>query len=208
MEKMSITRALAEKKLLEKRISKVISQSQFVSSAKNSSKDVTKGLTKEDFIKDAKASLQGIKDLIERNSKISTAIAISNATSDIEVAGGQYKVAEAIARKNNIELERELLNNIRYQLGNAKDNVEMKNHQVEQKLEQMIVAMVGKENAKNVTEETKKFSEQYLADNEFSIVDGVGAEKLVAEMEKEIDEFMFEIDFALSTHNSLTEIEI
>ena len=168
---MSITRALAEKKLLEKRIGKAILQSQFVSSAKNSSKDVTKGLTKEEFIKDAKASLQSIKDLIERNSKISTAIAISNATSDIEVAGVKYKVAEAIARKNNIELERDLVNNIKHQLGNAKDNVEIKNYQVEQKLEQMIVAMVGKENAKNITEETKKFSEQYLADNEFSIVD-------------------------------------
>ena len=38
--------------------------------------------------------------------------------------------------------------------------------------------------------------------------DGLGAEKLISEMEKEIDEFMFEIDFALSTNNSLTEIEI
>ena len=70
MEKMSITRALAEKKLLEKRIEKTIKQSKFVTVARNGSKDVTKGNSKEDFKKEAKASLQSVKDLMERNNNL------------------------------------------------------------------------------------------------------------------------------------------
>ena len=208
MKKMSITRALAELKLLDKRISKSIGQAKFVTFAKDNSKDVVRGLSKEDYNKEAKATLQSIKDLIERRSKIASAIAISNATQDIDVAGKKYKVVEAITRKNNIQHEEELLGQLKSQLANANYNIENNNKNVNDKLQQILLTMVGKDNAKNMTEETIKISEQYRKDNEYSLVDGLGAEKLISEMEKEIDEFMFEIDFALSTNNSLTEIEI
>ena len=154
MKKMSITRALAELKLLDKRISKSIGQAKFVTFAKDNSKDVVRGLSKEDYNKEAKATLQSIKDLIERRSKIASAIAISNATQDIDVAGKKYKVVEAITRKNNIQHEEELLGQLKSQLANANYNIENNNKNVNDKLQQILLTMVGKDNAKNMTEET------------------------------------------------------
>ena len=208
MEQMSITRALAEKKLLDKRIEKTISQAKFVTFAKSNSKDVEKNITKEDYCKDAKATLQSIKDLIDRKSRIDSAIAVSNATTNIEICGVTTTVAEAISRKNNIEFERGLLNSLKTQLANAKYSVDARNQDVESKLQTLLVSMVGKENTKNMSEEAMKISAQYLSDNEFAIVDGVDAKKLVESMEKEIDEFLFNVDFCLSTSNTLSTIEI
>lgn len=208
MEKMSITRALAEKKLLDKRIEKTINQAKFVTFAKSNSKDVEKNMTKEDYCKDAKATLQSIRDLIDRKSKIDSAIAVSNATTNVEICGVTTTVAEAISRKNNIDFERALLTSLKRQLSSARDSIEIRNHDVESKLQTLLVSMVGKENTKNMSEEAMKISAQYLSDNEFAIVDGVGAEKLIESMEKEIDEFLFNVDFCLSTSNTLTMIEI
>ena len=208
MEKMSITRALAEVKLLDKRIEKTIGQSKFVTYAKSNCDNVSSNVTKEDYNKSAKASLQSIKDLIERKSRIQSAIAVSNATEQIEVAKAKYSVAEAIYRKNSIDNEKLLLKHLRHQLTDAKDNVEYRNEEVNNKLQNILITMVGKDNVKSTSVEANSMSKQYLADNEFSLVDGLGAEKVIEDMEKEIDEFLFEIDFSLSTHNSLTEIEI
>ena len=208
MEKMSITRALAEVKLLDKRIEKTIGLSKFVTYAKSNCDNVSSNVTKEDYNKSAKASLQSIKDLIERKSRIQSAIAVSNATEQIEVAKAKYSVAEAIYRKNSIDNEKLLLKHLRHQLTDAKDNVEYRNEEVNNKLQNILITMVGKDNVKSTSVEANSMSKQYLADNEFSLVDGLGAEKVIEDMEKEIDEFLFEIDFSLSTHNSLTEIEI
>ena len=208
MEKMSITRALAEVKLLDKRIEKTIGQSKFVTYAKSNCDNVSSNVTKEDYNKSAKASLQSIKDLIERKSRIQSAIAVSNATEQIEVAKAKYSVAEAIYRKNSIDNEKLLLKHLRHQLTDAKDSVEYRNEEVNNKLQNILITMVGKDNVKSTGVEANSMSKQYLADNEFSLVDGLGAEKVIEDMEREIDEFLFEIDFSLSTHNSLTEIEI
>ena len=208
MEKMSITRALAEKKLLDKRIEKTISQAKFVTFAKSNSKDVEKNITKEDYCKDAKATLQSIKDLIDRKSKIDSAIAVSNATTNVEICGVTTTVAEAISRKNNIDFERALLNALKSQLAESKYRTDVRNQEVESKLQTLLVSMVGKENTKNMSDEAMKISAQYLSDNEFAIVDGVDAKKLVESLEKEIDEFLFNVDFCLSTSNTLSTIEI
>lgn len=208
MEQMSITRALAEKKLLDKRIEKTISQAKFVTFAKSNSKDVEKNITKEDYCKDAKATLQSIKDLIDRKSKIDSAISVSNATTNVEICGVTTTVAEAISRKNNIDFERALLNALKSQLTESKYRTDVRNQEVESKLQTLLVSMVGKENTKNMSEEAMKISAQYLSDNEFAIVDGVDAEKLIESMEKEIDEFLFNVDFCLSTSNTLSTIEI
>lgn len=208
LETMSITRALAEVKLLDKRIEKTISQASFVTHAKASQKNVSKNVTKEQFENQSKASLQSVRDLIDRRSRIKSAIAVSNATVDVVVSDKKYKVAEAIARKNSIEHEQLLVFQIRSQLSRAKSRMEEQNDSVNRKLQELLISMVGKDNVKNASEESNKMANQYLADNEYELVDGLNAELLAMELEEEIDDFLFEVDFALSQSNTLTEIEI
>lgn len=57
MEKMLVTQALNEIKLLDGRISRAIDTGNFVAAAKLSESKVTSTITKDDFTKNAKASM-------------------------------------------------------------------------------------------------------------------------------------------------------
>lgn len=209
MEKMNITKALAEIKLLDKRIEKEISNASFVTYAKNSATKVKNGtLTKEEFSKKAKASYQSITDMIARRNKIKSAIAVSNATNIVKVADKEYSVTEAITRKNTIESEKELIQQMKWQYNNSNGSRISENEVVNKNLQNLLVAMVGKDNAKNMSDEASKISTQYLSEHEFDIVDPVGVLELVESLEKEIDEFLADVDYALSYNNAITEIEI
>lgn len=205
---ISITRALAEMKLLKKRIDKSILKANLVTCAKSSSDNITKDMSKDDFRKNARAKLQSIQDLIDRLNKIQSAVAINNATQKVLVADKEYTVAEAINRKNTIEYEKELVDKLEYQLISSRNTVDMNNEVVEQRLQELMNTMVGKDSANNTSKEALKMGEQYREDNEYAIVDGLNSEALIEEMREEIDEFLFEVDFALSTSNTMNEIEI
>lgn len=207
---MNITRALAEIKLLGKRIDKQVGNINFVSYAKSGSDCLmNRGIKKKDFKQEAKADLQSITDLIGRRTLIKSAIAISNANTTIKVADGEYTVTEAITRKNNIEAEMELVDTLKYQLINAENKVEDLNRNVEASLQSILETLASKDNAKSLSEESAKMREQYMKDNEYSLVEGMDdARNLIERMEEEIDTFMFEVDFALSQSNTLTEIDI
>lgn len=79
MEKMLVTQALNELKLLDDRINKAINDAVLVIAAKRSEKKVNPNLTKEDFEIRAKAGYQSVLDLIERRKKIKAAVVTSNA---------------------------------------------------------------------------------------------------------------------------------
>ncbi len=207
-DKITITRALPELKLLDKRIGKLISNSRFVDLYQNR-KDLAIGsaVTKEVFEKNSSSSMKSITDLIERRKKIKSAILISNASVKVKIGEKEYTVIEAIERKNSISYEQSLLETMKAQLANVKSQIDRQKPQLEAAVRDML--------EKNLEGDTKPSKEDYertanpfLEANELNILDPCKIEEKIADLDKSIDEFLSEVDAALTESNSRTEIEV
>lgn len=209
MEKMLVTQGLNELKTLDSRIYKAISSAEFISAAKLSDEKVNPTKTKEKFIKDAKASLDSIKDLIERREKIKAAIIESNAKTFVDVCGEKMSVAKAIDTKEAIEYHRQLLSTMMSQLAKAKSTVEIKNKEMESKVDKLIETAIGKESKTNIKQEDyDAIAKPYRAANEYAVVDPCNVETLIAKEDEYIDQFLSTVDQILQVSNCITTIEI
>jgi len=205
--KMSIHRALAEIKMLDKRIERSI-QSVLVGSKKKSAECVTNTtLTKDKFIETVKANYQSVNDLIERRTQIKRLIVLSNATTNVEVGGVTRTIAETIEYKKIIENKKQLLNQMISQYNSHMANVNRQNENVERNLENQIEAMLGSDK-QSKTSELDGFMNQYKAQNEWEIVDGLKIEEEIQKLQTEIEDFETNVDYILSESNSITTIDV
>lgn len=205
--KITITRALREIKLIDKRIRNKISSSHFVACKKGSSEKVNRIYTIEEYSQNAESNFQSIIDLIERRKIIKSKISISNAKKTVKIAGKKYIKSEAIERKNSIEYEKELLDELKKQYRNAVSKMNYKNEEVQERLDQLMIQMVGKDK-KDLAKENEAVAKVFRDQNEYSLVDPLKIEDIISKMEKEIDDFEAEVDFVLSEANSMDTIEV
>lgn len=206
MRKMTITEALVELKLLDKRITKADMEDWCICQPKSSKKTML-GESIEDYEKNTKARLQSIKDLIAERASIKKAIVKSNAETIVEVGETKMTVAEAIEYKTSIEYEKKLLQSLQKSKADA---VKLK-VSCSVKLDNEINSIIGKiaESGKdNLSEEQKNFTESYRQLNEAVIIDPIDVDKEIAGLETKIDSFEQNIDVALSVSNATTVIEI
>lgn len=207
MVKYSINRALAELKLLDKKITKGIDASCFIGAKKNSSDyESLTHKTKGDFEEIVKSSFNSIKDLISNRKAIKEAIVNSNAVTKVMISGKEYTVASAIERKASINYEKNLLSEMERQYRNIISSVNSKNELMERNLDSQLSAMLGSD--KNKSDESNAFSEGYRKQNGWDVIDPINLYKVIKELRDEIEDFESEVDYVLSTSNSLTEIEI
>ena len=205
-EKMLVTKALNELKLLDARINRAIVDGEFVAAAKTAEKKVTPSVTKEDFTTSALSSYQSVLDLIERRSKIKSAIVASNAITEVEVAGEKMTVAEAIERKISIDYETKLLRTLKTQFGNAKSTAVTQNVLLEDRIDKYIEAMLGKE-AKAKKDDFTEMIEPIRTANEYSLVDPLKIEEKINALSERIENFNSEVDAVLQVSNCVTWIE-
>ncbi len=105
--KLTITRALSELKLLDKRIRKEIEAAYFVAGVQKKKKII--GMyTKEEFSSRSQGEVDSIQSMTERRKIIKSAIVNSNARTMVTIVGNTMAVAEAIERKTSIEYEETL----------------------------------------------------------------------------------------------------
>ena len=207
-EKMTIHKALAELKVLDKRIVEAMSDATFVANKKNNQEKVY-GQTPDAFNKSAFAAYDKISDLIKRRNAIKSAINVSNATTKVEIGGVSYTVVEAIDKKNHgMEFYVELRDYMVNQWNRAKIEMEKNNSQLQAKAEKFTTDMMGgKENAVK-GEDYDACVNTYIKSNSVEMLDPIGIEKKIAELDDMINSFMPEVDAALSVSNALTTIEI
>lgn len=204
MTQISVTRALAECKVLNDRIERATRQSVFVTVTVGGK--TTNGQPVQEAIQNMVANLQQVKDLIARRQKVKSAIIVSNSQTSVVVNGVTMTVAEAIERKGSIDKERALLSVLQQQLGQARAVTERNNVQMQGRIDTMLQAAVGKER-KASEEELAAISKPYTASNITAPLDPNGLEALINKMDEEINGFLFEVDFSLSESNSKTMIE-
>ncbi|MCX7746939.1 MAG: hypothetical protein N2645_08635 [Clostridia bacterium] len=204
--KLTITRALSELKLLDKRIRKEIEAAYFVAGVQKKKK-IMSLFTKEEFTKRTLGDMDSIRSLIERRKTIKSAIVNSNAKTRVTIAGMAITVAEAIERKTSIEYEKELLQKMKKRYQTVYNEVEKANTQVKEKLDILLENNFGKDIKASVTD-VEAISKPYLEQNEWELVDPLGIVDSMQKLEKEIDVFEHEVDFILSESNTITTIEI
>lgn len=202
---ISIHRALAELKLLDKRIIKSISDApSFCVPIKNGDKTVGKD-SLDEYKKKVEGNLDSTLALIERREQIKAKIMYSNAVTKVKVAGKEMTVAEAIEKKNNLKYKKLFLDRLKKDLYLANNQIEDNNSELSDRLESFLKATLGDNPSKK---EIESVSDLFMDRNELKLYDPIGIEKKIEELEEEIDGFVMEVDFVLSESNSKTTIEI
>lgn len=200
-QQMSISQALVELKLLKSRILKCNNVSYVAVKTKTKTVDVA------DFTKNAKASLQSYKDLLNRYNVIRSKVVVSNATTRVSVAGVEYTVAEAVERKRSIEMEKSMLGVLRSQFKTATADIESHQKAQQERLDKLLLQELGKDSKTNV-DVVDALTETFLKNNKAELIDPLGLQEVVTNMEKSIQDFESNVDWVLSESNGRTQITV
>jgi hypothetical protein len=203
---MSITRGLAELKLLDKRIEKAIHSTNYAGACVGK-KPITPYTSNEQFENEVRSAYQSVQDLINRRQTIKSAIVDSNAKTVVKIGETEMTVAEAIERKSSIEYDKTLLGKLKSDYNNTLVQIERHNENVNNKLDKHLETIFGKD-GKDKTGEMESVSKAFKAENEAKLVDPLKIKEVIDKLEYEIDEFENECDFVLSESNTITKITI
>lgn len=208
-EKMTVHKALCELKTLDARIQKGIQQNPFVFANKHANSKVA-GVNVGDYCNEIQASYQSVNGLIARRDAIKRAVTLSNATVTVIIGGKEYTVAEAIELKNHgIPLRQMLLKKLDSDNRRARMEADKNNGDVlEMRADEYVKSLYGNVDMKGASDEIKKVRADFIAAQTMEIVDPIRVTEEMARLEKEINDFMVEIDSALSVSNALAELEI
>ena len=207
-ETMTVHKALAELKILDSRIGDAILSGDFVITKKNN-QDKVRGKTVAEFTADAKSAYDKATDLIKRRNAIKDAVNVSNANTTVKIGDQEYTVVQAIDKKNHgMDFFKSLRDTMVEQLAKAKTDLERNNDSLQQKAEQFVTGLMGNKDAKTNGDEFDASVRTYIKSNSMELIDPVGLEKRIEELDSMITAFMTEIDAALSVSNALTTIEI
>lgn len=208
-EKMSVHKALCELKTLDSRIQKNIQQAVFVFANKHANNKIS-GVSIGEYSAEVKAAYQSVTDLIARRDAIKRAVTLSNASVKVVIGGKEYTVAEAIEMKNHgIPLLQLLLKKLENDNQRARREADNNNgDSLELRADEYVKSLYGNVDMKGASEEIKKVRADFIAAQTMEIVDPIGIRAEMETLEKEINDFVVEIDSALSVSNALTELTI
>lgn len=206
MEKVTIHRALSELKLIGAKIQKGIDELH-PSGIVQKDKLVNGVYQKDEFEKKAKEAFQSVTDLIDRRNRIKSAIVNANGVTVVKVAGEEMTIADAINLKAVIGLKKSVIETLKKRHNGVKANLEKNNAQIEANALKLAEVALGKQGIKIGDNDAQSVIDPYLKANKFDLVDPIGVENKVSELEKKIGDFEAEVDAVLSEINAVTFIE-
>lgn len=198
---LTITRALAELKILDKRINNVITNTTFISTK-------VVGQPHKDHDLETKSGWQSFNDLVDRYNRLRRAVIASNANTRVKINGNEMSVAEAIEMKKSISFKKNLLERLRRQRQDAKVAVDNYTNTVRVKLDQLLKTSFENERKSGSEDSIKTISESYLKNNRMDIIDPIKLDTKIPELEEFVDGFLSEVDLVLSESNARTVIQI
>ena len=142
--KMTVTRALAELKTLEKRITKVTGECEVIKVRRKEDKwDV------QEFNRGAQSTYQSAVDLIARRDEIKRRVLQSNAVTKVRIGKEDMTIAEVIDRKQAIKFKKNLLDKLRVQKVSAQTMFDFRIEELRKKLDHLLEVNFGKEGKNN-----------------------------------------------------------
>lgn len=208
--KYSITRALAERKVLIKRHEKAVKELELIAVQRgNRLVGEHSHIKPEDITDRVKSSYQSILDLERRIDEIKFQIDKSNLVTVIKIGTKEMTIQEALVLKNSIELRKNRLRRMKDLYRKAKlsydESFEANRRIIEKTVADTISAS---KDGKTDTELEKNTANQINSLYEVKFVDPLSLETIIKQLETEIEEFESNVDYALSESNSQTFIEV
>ena len=204
MEEITITRALAELKLLDSRIQKKINESDFVFfiSKKNKS-----NVNQDTLVSNSKSSVQSITDLIERRKNLKKSIILSNAVTKVKLANEEMTVAEVIERKQLVTYYKLFSAKMKLNRESVLNQVERQNQLMDTDLQKILEINFGKNSTSRTnSDDIDNISKTYRELNKAEVLDGIGVDVKIKEIEELISRYETESNFVLSESNATTKI--
>lgn len=211
MTKISVTRALAELKVLPDRI-KTASQalaSTAVDVKVGRTSNVTRtGIPFATFEENQTKAFQSLNDMIKRRERLKALIIKSNAVTTVNFLGETITVAEAIERKSSLELKNQVLSHLRAYRSHAENTKNSLNARLDESIEKQLNTLFGNDKGK-VDQASVEAVQNTLRDRqEASIVGLANLDKQIETLYNQVQAEQVELDFLLSEINAKTEIEI
>lgn len=205
--KITITRALAEMKLLQKRIDNktrglmVVGYQQY-----GKMQDPYNHMEISTFEKQAKEELQSVEDLMNRITLIKMAIDKSNSTTVIKICGKEMTIQEVLVEKKFIENKKNLLSKL-------KSLKERTNRDFQACTERVNAEIDALRQSLSSSKDSNKETIEAVCSNTMELkypkmVDSCDLSKKIETLEKDIEDFENNVDYALSESNSVTYIEV
>jgi hypothetical protein len=202
--KQSITRSLVELKTLDGRIRRILESGVFMT---YKTKYKNTRYTEEDFKQSANSDFQSANDLMARRDKIKNAIVLSNATTLVEIAGTKMTVSQAIEFKNTIAYKTEMLALLKKQRQMVIVEVDAHRQRVQTKVDDNVKIICGKDGKPDAAI-IKTVTDGIMAGDPIDVYDPLNLDKVIKQMETEIEDFRANVDFVLSESNATTLIEV
>lgn len=203
MAKISVTRALAQLKTLNDRIQRA-SAEEFVTRIAGGKHSSGEELTK--ITARIEANYQSVTDMLAQRAKLKAAVVLSNATTSVEVGGVIMTVAEAIERKGSIGLERNLLRHLATQISRETTSVNHEQRLLDAKVETLLGQAVGKDRKVDAAE-LQAIRDAVEGNAKPELLDPLKIQEKIEALNKAIEDFTLDVDFALSEVNARTLIE-
>lgn len=206
MNKMTCTEALAKLKLLDKKIEDAMSKTVVGVITYKSKPVFPLGIKDEKEFKNySQGTIDQVLELIKLRNKLKSALAESNAKTDVVISGVSMKVVEAIEKKNSIKYYQKFYTLLKNNMATSHDSVKNTNERVVANADTHTNKALG-ENPNHDARPVVRAA--FIKDNEMTFISSEKLESSIKMLEKEITDFMSDVDVALSISNSNTFIEI
>ena len=200
--KMSITRALAQVKLIESKLGRAFAGFDVEINGKLK---YFLNFTTEQFEKEALVEVNSFEDLFKNRLKIKSAIARANIDTKISLLDIEYSIIELIDLKNSSQYKKNVYTNLINNYNKCKSDVVNQDVKIENEVSKQVE--VANSNKTQVSKDlTTTLTETYKTLWGGKII-GLDINKISKEKE-DLDKLVAEIDMILSEINSKTEIEV
>lgn len=209
MTTITVTDALAELTLLEKRIesARITLEQNTLITVVGVGKVPTGFQSREEYATQARAALQRVNDLITRRRIIKRAIVRSNASTLVSIAGEEMTVAEAIEMKNFIKHYETVLTTVQSAYLKAIKGYETSQERIKARLDNLALEVLGRTEATN-PEQYQSLADSFMAREGVELLDPTNLSREIERRQAFIEDFKSSVDRVLSISNARTMIEI
>ncbi|EAW35649.1 hypothetical protein [Lyngbya sp. PCC 8106] len=207
MTQMTVTDALAELTLLEKRIesARAALDGKNLITVIEIGKVPTGYKSRQDYTTQARAAVQKVDALIARRRTIKRAIVLSNASITVSVAGQEMTVAEAIEMKSFILYSEAVMNTMLLVYNRTRKDFDVAQARVKERLDKLAMEVLGKNAA---SEKYQSLADSFLAREGVELLDPIDLSADIEQRQTFVEEFQSTVDRVLSISNARTMIEI
>ncbi len=208
MTQMTLTRALNEVKLTEKKIAGLTDKmTGWTIITKNGKITSSKYDNLDQFESTVKTNKDKVNTLIDYRNKVKRALIAANNVTQVTIGGKTMTIADAIDRKAFATTELNLYRKISLDVKNTQNQFDAEQRKVDMKVDDLInTALEG--DGKKDPEVVKGIEKSVRENNKFVLEDKNKITQWVETSIEEVEEFLNEVDFVLSEVNAKTTIEI